>query len=159
MDYFYYICLMNKDQKSYKKEWYLKHKEERIQAEKSRRVTKTTLGICRSCSLPVFANSKLYCEKHWYAQVALNNKLKKTLVPELRALAIGQKYICPYTGDLLIPGLNMSLDHINPKSKEGTNNISNLQWINTDVNYMKRNLNEKDFLSLCHKIVKKNPNF
>jgi len=35
--------------------------------------------------------------------------------------------------------------------------LSNVQWVHKDVNYMKQDLSQKDFIRLCYLICKKNP--
>lgn len=141
------------DHKQYKKDWYQKHKTERLKAEKTRKSNKHAKGECRSCNQLVFLESKLYCEKHWYKYVKDNNKLTTISAEELKALAVGQNFICPYTGLKLVPGFNMSLDHRIPKSKGGSDTIENLQWVETSTNLMKINLLESEFILKCKLIA------
>jgi hypothetical protein len=55
----------------------------------------------------------------------------------LKQLLIDQDYKCPYSGATLIIGVNTSIDHIVPKSRGGTNDMSNLQWVDLYINKMK----------------------
>lgn len=48
-----------------------------------------------------------------------------------------QNYKCALTGEKLIFGKNISLDHIFPFSKGGSDNIENLQWITLKANLNK----------------------
>lgn len=115
----------------------------------SKRIVKKESGkICKYCSNPRISHQKV-CEKCWYKNKAGTYLADRSKANDLIQLAQSQNYRCIYTNHLLIPGTNMSLDHKISKSKGGCDNISNYQWILTDVNYMKRDLNEQRFLELC----------
>lgn len=60
---------------------------------------------------------------------------------------------CAYTGRELVPGTNASLDHKIPKALGGTNDLENLQWVETNVNRAKNALAEDEFLSMCRAVV------
>lgn len=75
---------------------------------------------------------------------------------QLKKLAMEQDWKCKYTGQLLIPNFNMSIDHKIPKSRGGKDEIENLQWITTRVNVMKNDLLEQDFIDLCFAITTTN---
>jgi len=66
---------------------------------------------------------------------------------QLYNLAIDQDFICSYTGEQLIPSLNMSLDHKNPKIRKF--DIDNLHWTTYHVNIAKNKLTHEEFLQLC----------
>ena len=61
---------------------------------------------------------------------------------------------CALSGELLILGGNASLDHIMPKSRGGTNDLDNLQWLTKTVNNSKRALTNEEFIVLCRKVAK-----
>ena len=69
-----------------------------------------------------------------------------------------QNGVCPYTGDKLAIGVNCSLDHIIPRSKGGSNELSNLQWVREYVNDMKGSLDNYEFISICKMIANNEPN-
>lgn len=73
---------------------------------------------------------------------------------DLWKLAKKQKLICVLTGEKLTFE-NISLDHIIPVSKGGTNNISNLQLVTRHANTIKNNMNMDELLLLCRKIVER----
>lgn len=129
------------------------NKEKRKANLQKRDARKKASGECRQCSNLLFLESKLYCEKHWYENVAYKNLDDKLKGVEIKALAVGQKFICPYTKITLIPTINMSLDHKIPKSKGGSNDITNLQWIESNINYMKWDLTESEFIRLAKLIA------
>lgn len=63
-----------------------------------------------------------------------------------------QKGICALTGRKLTKD-NAELDHIIPKSKGGLHDITNLRWLVHEVNRVKRNLFDLDFIKLCNDVV------
>jgi len=87
-----------------------------------------------------------------------SEKEKSDKLAKIKKLLSDQNNRCVYTGDLLIPGVNASLDHIIPSSRiELTvkNELANLQWVNYYVNRMKWNNNHEEFLTKCLLISKK----
>lgn len=48
---------------------------------------------------------------------------------------------------------NAQLDHIVPRAKGGSNELSNLRWTHKDLNLAKRDLTDDDFLALCGSVV------
>jgi len=93
-------------------------------------------------------NSDSYCEKHWFEYVAKAHLGTMKRGSELKLLLEKQNYKCAYTGIVLIPALNASIDHKMPLSldSEQYQKIENLQWVCLDINTMKRNHTEEDFL-------------
>lgn len=61
--------------------------------------------------------------------------------------------ICKYTGQSMVLGQNAHLDHIQPRSKGGTHDESNLQWISADANHLKHTYTEKEFRAVLKMIV------
>jgi 5-methylcytosine-specific restriction endonuclease McrA len=61
-----------------------------------------------------------------------------------------QNYLCPYTKEKLIPGVNCSLDHILPRSRypKLVTDLTNLEWTTILVNKSKYNMTKKEYLSL-----------
>lgn len=107
---------------------------------------KRTTSICSSCVKPKLQYSA-YCLYHYVystvgSQVSKKNlKLsldeKKHLINCLLEKLSNQKFRCYYTGISLIAGLNMSLEHIEPYSKNKNNDISNLVWADLAFNTIK----------------------
>lgn len=105
-------------------------------------------GLCGShpTRLAVIGND---CEECWFksmSQSALGTKKKGPLVKELFE---AQHKKCFYTGDILIPGDNASLDHIVPRARGGPEDIRNVHWVTFAVNQAKASKTEDEFLLVC----------
>jgi 5-methylcytosine-specific restriction endonuclease McrA len=109
-------------------------------------------GLCTHCSNPATIGN--YCERHWFGARA-SETARGTSGDAIRKLLINQNYTCPYSGDMLIPGKNASLDHKIPKSRGGTHTVANLQWITLVVNRAKSDLSDAEFIEMCRKVVSK----
>ncbi|MEO1943150.1 MAG: hypothetical protein ABGY11_02515 [Candidatus Thioglobus sp.] len=123
------------------------HKYKKIAEEK---------GVCRNygCSGIPNEGSRI-CVTHFYQKISSNTLKSVTYWQDLRAIAERQNYICPLTGDTLVAGVNMSLDHIKPSSKypELKKDLKNLQWLTKWANWAKGDLNTKEFISNCLKVT------
>lgn len=93
-------------------------------------------------------NSNTLCEKHWFEGVSKHHLGTRTKWCEIKEILEEQNYKCTYTGLILTPALDASVDHIIPLSTdpEQHNKIENLQWVHSDINRMKNNHSEEDFL-------------
>jgi CRISPR/Cas system Type II protein with McrA/HNH and RuvC-like nuclease domain len=78
--------------------------------------------------------------------------------PELKQLLENQRYICVYTGRDVRLGANASIDHILPRARNGSNDISNLQWVDIAVNCFKLNQLGEEVLQLAFEIARYNYN-
>ena len=110
-------------------------------------------GLCRFCKEPHLKNSKT-CEKHYLQDLSRRHLGTTTKWEDLRHLLEKQNYKCIYSGDELILSDNASIDHILPLSENPDLNcdIDNLQWITRQINLIKLNLSEEDFLNIIKKI-------
>lgn len=106
---------------------------------------------CLNCEKDRLSTSK-YCLECWVAN-PLKRKLRlpkeeiSALVPLLIKKLEDSEYSCFYTGLQLVPGLNASIDHRNPRRKGGTNDISNLEWVHVSINNLKADRTEKQFIA------------
>jgi len=93
--------------------------------------------------------------KHWFGTIARNRLASegKNRGEKIKHKLEEQEYKCVYTGIVLIPGRNASLDHILPISRGGTHEIENLQWVDIQINRMKTDMTHQEFIQMCHKIV------
>lgn len=111
--------------------------------------------ICVSCGKPSLENSASHCLLHWAILIGegCGHRDKAFGQMLLRKLE-DQNYRCAMTGELLVPGLNASLDHIVPKCKGGSmDDPDNLWWVTLDVNFAKRQFMPDEFLEFCRKVV------
>ena len=115
-------------------------------------------GLCIKfgCEFKPDDTSKI-CRTHFYQAVALTTLRKKSLWVHLEHIAERQGYICPLTGDKLVAGVNMSLDHIQPVSRfpELRIDLDNLQWLTKWANVSKSNLDLEEFIANCLKVSKR----
>ena len=115
-------------------------------------------GICIKfgCDIKTLDKSRI-CRTHFYQGVALTTLKKKSLWEDLERIADRQGYVCPLTGDKLVAGINMSLDHIKPVSRfpELRTDIDNLQWLTKWANVSKSNLDLEEFIVNCFKVTKR----
>jgi 5-methylcytosine-specific restriction endonuclease McrA len=73
---------------------------------------------------------------------------------DLWKLAKKQKCKCAITGLKLTP-MNVSVDHIIPRSKGGGHTVDNLRLVHRDINHMKNHYSDDYFLEMC-KLVSTN---
>ena len=75
----------------------------------------------------------------------------------LEAIYLSQPiWLCPYYPDIQLTPATMSLDHIIPTSRGGTNSLDNLQFVSRMANQQKGNLSHQEY---CRKFkLKASPN-
>lgn len=81
-----------------------------------------------------------------------NKKLGLILPTDLYRIAKKQKLRCALTGEKLT-NENISVDHIIPRSRGGTNVPDNLRLVILNANIARQALSDSDFLELCRKVV------
>ncbi len=96
-------------------------------------------NYCKDCFLKVLATTVLGSRKHWWI-----------LVEKLNACG----WRCPYTGEQLVLGDNLSFDHMDPicrfpEKRYDPNNIEPISW---QINLMKRDLTKTEFLTMIERI-------
>lgn len=94
-------------------------------------------GKCRNCSLPRMKTTR-YCLNHLVKRICDFHHINVSLVPQLIEKLYKQKFQCYYTGLLLVPGMNLSLDHVIAKKYGIDNSIDNLVWCDLAINKMKQ---------------------
>ena len=99
-------------------------------------------GVCEDCWFKDMAKGRTGSPKNWLAVKQLLQK---------------QNYQCAYTRKELIIGKSASLDHIMPTSKGGDNAIENLQWVDLQINFMKRSMSHREFISTIELILNNQP--
>jgi hypothetical protein len=115
---------------------------------------------CHSCNRQCLEHTR-YCLKCYISEsvrktLGITDKQeKKHFCSILYLKLLKQSGECVYTGRQLIPGKNMSLDHVLPSSiyPEGLQEVDNLVWCDLTVNIAKNNLLPHNFLELCQDVV------
>ena len=107
-------------------------------------------GLCKWCGKQDISDKESQVCADCHCKLIARNNLKEVgRWRELKALHDRQN-VCPYTGRLLVLGVNASLDHVVPRSAGGSDEIDNLRWVyggdDFDVNMMKGKASESDFL-------------
>ena len=142
--------------------------------------------ICRECSQEAMPHSN-YCMTHWFYKIASNARSQlrfpdsgmnagssvstsdpaydvrrltnQQLAAYLHCMADAQYWECAWSGEGLIPGINMSLDHIYPSSRFPgvSTDVRNLQWLCSNVNMIKGNLLPHELAEYATAIMKRHP--
>jgi hypothetical protein len=126
---------------------------------KTYRIEQTQKGFCASClKTPYLVNtvkSFPLCETCYFKQKARRNLGNGLFWQQIKAKLEQQNYLCPYTGEKLILGVNDSLDHIKPINHfpELKNDIENIEWTTRAINEMKRDRTPEQFLSFIQHIL------
>lgn len=115
--------------------------------------TRRENGLCINCCRAALDDHR-FCDICYFKHTSVKRLGKVVYWADLKSLFESQKEICPYTGLKMKLGKNATLDHIIPSSNNGSNDISNLQWVCSSINIMKWNLSEDDFLNLVKLIYK-----
>jgi CRISPR/Cas system Type II protein with McrA/HNH and RuvC-like nuclease domain len=74
---------------------------------------------------------------------------------ELKELFEKQGGRCFYSDEILIPGVNASLDHQLPQCRGGDNSPQNIQWVTSDINRVKGKKTHEEFVEMCRHIAEK----
>ena len=127
-----------------------KHSERR----KERRTRLKAQGLCVNCSTPSLAGNT-FCLKCWFTNCAQQTARNYHMGGAIHRLFDEQNGRCAYTDEVLVPGVNASLDHKTPIVRGGSNDISNLQWVTKFINNAKFNLTHEEFIAQCPYIARK----
>ena len=115
-------------------------------------------GTCRCFGCEIITEvGAAYCTDHFFKNSAHGTLKDSSLWQDIKKLAEKQNYICPLTGDKLIAGVNMSLDHIKPSSKYPhlLQDLNNLQWLSKWANLAKLDWDLDVFIANCIKVAKR----
>ena len=129
----------------------------RARASAQKKLTKKTRvasGLCLWCAKPSLPNSQKCRDCFFYnlANVTLKNvKLSQPIA----FLFAEQGERCVYTDEILILGVNASIDHKLPQCRGGQHVIENLQWVSKRINGNKYNLTHEEFVTECASIAAK----
>jgi hypothetical protein len=93
------------------------------------------------------------CLKHWARIMAHRHLLNAKLGTGLLVRMELQTWRCAYSGEELVPGVNASLDHRIPVSQGGARTLDNVQWVSLQINRMKADLSEDEFIAACCRVA------
>lgn len=110
-------------------------------------------GVCGSCRQRPAIASRLSCDTCFLKRTAWSCLGDRSRWEEILWLFNSQNGICALTGAKMILGVSVSLDHIVPVSRGGTNDLSNLRWTTWAANKAKNNMLDKEFVELCVRVV------
>lgn len=101
-------------------------------------------GLCNLGAAEVYEKKKI-CLVCWFKQTSYRATKTTANWIAIRKLFYDQDCKCAYTGEILTPGVNASLDHIVPRCRGGSDEISNLQWVTRTQNIKKNKLSDEDY--------------
>lgn len=135
-----------KDKLEYQKEYYHKnreyYKEYHKEYQKEYNQKNKDKGLCTKCSKhQIMENNQTLCVTCWFKYRSCKATGTIGNWQYLADLAVRQGGLCAITGEVLIPGVNASVDHILPRSThpELIAEPSNLQWVTFSANATKGN--------------------
>lgn len=128
-----------------------------IDKDKENYIRLKLIGKCSGHPNENVAPGKTHCHKcSWNSTMKLSNL---NIIYANEKLT-SQNYICNLSGRTLIKGENASPDHIIPigsKNRKNINhplnNISNIQFVDTQVNLAKQDYSDEDFIKMCEEVT------
>lgn len=119
-----------------------------------RRSKRKSAGLCTNCNNKKLADS-LSCLSCWFGDLSKRYLGTGKRKCELIEIYTKQKFLCVYTGEKLIPGKNMSLDHILPLSRYPHlgGKVENLQFTTHNANRIKSDMTDDEFIAFCKGVV------
>lgn len=111
---------------------------------------------CFYCKEKRLTTSK-FCLYHFVRKIVFPWRLQKSKIEEtiqglIKKLEDGE-YCCHYSGLKVTPGFSASVDHRIPQSKGGTHDLTNLVWCHVQVNKLKNDMTEKQFINRSANIL------
>lgn len=99
-------------------------------------------GICTACNSNKAMPGRTKCEKCAVYHMAW---VAGTTYETIMEIWNKQKGICAYTGIKLVLGYGASIDHKIPRSRGGSDEASNLQWISDAANRAKLTMTDQEY--------------
>lgn len=109
-------------------------------------------GLCCQCGNQKIVG-KTICETHYLKQVSYDRLGTSKYWKDLKELIVKQDFKCALTGDAILFGDGIELDHIIPKNKGGKDELLNVQWVTKQANGFKSDRTQSELFELCNKIV------
>ncbi len=125
-----------------------------IEKNKTRRHKYLKMNKCVQCGRETVPNNN-FCTKHYFQNVSWSAFGTTKYWVDIQKKWDQQKGRCAYTDEILILGVNASLDHILPRSKypEVKDSIDNIQWISTKMNIIKNDMTESEMERLFKRVL------
>ena len=120
---------------------------------KQRSKERTARGVCTKCENPKLENSA-HCFHCWMKYRSYQFLGSRKFYKQLLILWVEQKGLCSYTKVPLVPGKSTHLDHKTPKSRGGSNDISNLHWVDRRINLLKDTQTHEEFINGIPGLIK-----
>ena len=127
-------------------------REKNTQARRGKVLERERSGICVKCGKEPCVKSNRRCATCCLKHSAWTYFKSTNRWADFQSLFNSQHGVCPYSGRSLTIGFDAEIDHIIPRSAGGTDELSNLQWVHSDVNKMKAHQLPEQFLSLVAEI-------
>lgn len=144
------------------------HRLKDLKEEKERDLKLIGNGLCTACGSEKYMDSykeslntrSKFCQTCYLKTASSRHFNTVQKWKELLDILIKQNYICPYSGDIIVLGINDSVDHILPQGKypEKSKEITNIQWVSRKINKMKNDNTDKEFIefiTIIYKHIKK----
>lgn len=143
----------------YSKEYRIKNKDKLARKAKLHKQKLSQNGLCVQCGKTEALVSLRLCLKDHIKNICNNTLGDSSRWEELLGLLEDQKYKCALSGLPIEIGVNASIDHIIPQSKNGTHELENLQWVHKNVNQIKWTMSVEELLTFCKLILEYNESF
>jgi len=131
------------------------HRDKHHAIEVKKRSSRLEAGLCIMCGEKPHVADGQQCDVCLLKRTAANLWGSKSRWHDLLEIMERQQYICVHTGRRLTIGGNASIDHIVPKSKGGSDEVANLQWVDLAANCFKLNQLDEDVRRLAFEITLK----
>ena len=109
-------------------------------------------GACAYCLQEVSLPHHRFCEKCYCRDVSWHRLGTSKRASEILRLFNSQEGKCAISGVTMTLGMDCELDHIIPKSRGGSDDTENLQWVLMVCNRMKDNLTEDELFGMTERI-------
>jgi 5-methylcytosine-specific restriction endonuclease McrA len=95
-------------------------------------------------------------KRHFGFRSVVSDGAEKVSAAMLKTILEMQGYKCALSGKRLTPEIAV-LDHKIPLSRGGTNDASNLQWLDSEVNKAKGTMDCQEFIAMCKLVARQAP--
>lgn len=107
-------------------------------------------GLCSWCETK--ATVGRHCTRCWFRAASIRLVGTFELGDGLMALFHSQQGRCFYTGRVLEPGRNASIDHQMPRTRisgDAQHAMINLRWVDLQINRAKQDMSHEEFVAMC----------